>query len=107
MGKVVVVSFSPQYFESLEKNFEFWNDYTGKISYSKKIQADINRTIRILKSNVSAFPTVSNPEYLDASRCVKRAIILKNFSLYYEVTSEHSVTILFLRDNRRTPNFNV
>ncbi|GJH41191.1 hypothetical protein RCZ04_17410 [Capnocytophaga sp. HP1101] len=77
---------------------DFWIEHNKSSAYSQKIIAEVEATeIRIMQ-----FP-YSNPiAYQTPQKEIRRAIVLLNFSLFYEVFHD-KIEIVFFFDNRDNP----
>lgn len=74
--------------------FDYWNIRTGNKKYSQKINARVERAIKVIID----FPFSSKPtDFLDV-----RQSILEEYSIYYKI-SENFIRISAFWDNRQDP----
>ncbi|GIM53143.1 hypothetical protein CAPN004_21730 [Capnocytophaga cynodegmi] len=91
------IVWSEQAKQDLKNILIFWRDYTGSNSYSQKIQKNIEEELFYITNFPAIYP------YTDFND-IKRALILKNFSLFFYVNVDESeIRIIRFWDNRQDP----
>lgn len=75
----------------------FWKNYTSSNSFSQKIQRNIEQELRYIANFPEMYPNTDFKE-------IKRALILNNFSLFFNIDVENKeIRIIRFWDNRQNP----
>ncbi|AMD84338.1 hypothetical protein SAMN05444369_11936 [Capnocytophaga haemolytica] len=81
---------------------DFWYGYTYSYEFPEKLDNKVSEITTLIARFPEIFSVVGG-EFItnrDTNLQVRRAVILKNFSLYYQVHKDH-ISIISFRDNRR------
>ena len=89
------VIWSEQAKQDLKSILIFWRDYTKSNFYSQKIQESIEQELYYVKNFPEIYP------YTDFKE-IKRALILKSFSLFFNINN-NEIRIIRFWDNRQDP----
>ncbi len=77
----------------------FWKKVTKSSEYSMKIKDKVEE----VEDLISLFPLTGFVVYQNERMKVRKIVILKNYSIFYEVLDD-SIEILYFWDNRQNPN---
>lgn len=76
--------------------FRYWNKRNGSNTYSKKLNTEIKRVLKVVKDT----PLIGVE--VEQRRHIRRVLIFSNYSLFYTFDKEN-IYILSFWDNRQNP----
>ena len=92
------VIWSPRAQEAYISTLEYWIEHNGSSTYSNNIIDEVER----IEQRILDFPMVYPIVYQTPEKEIRRALVLYNFSLFYQIFTDR-IEIVFFFDNRNDP----
>ena len=93
------IIWSPRAQTEYISTLEYWIEHNASSAYSEKIINEVQK----IEQKILDFPTAFPIVYKTQKKEIRRALVLHNFSVYYQTFTD-KIEIVFFFDNRNNPD---